>query len=179
MGLDVSAWARLVRIEGEPDDEMIGEGEVVRVHASSEFPGRTIGLKDGWYRGETLQFGDFWSFRAGSYSGYNTWRDQLAKLAGYAAHPNAQELYGTTHAHAATAWEATGGPFWELLHFSDCSGVIGPQVSAKLARDFAALDERAKAAADAEPGNGWFYRAYCDWRRAFDWAAQDGCVEFH
>lgn len=178
MGLDVSAWARLERLEGEPDDEMLGAGEVVSVHASSEFPGRTIGLADGWYRGERLQFGNFDSFRAGAYSGYNAWRDWLAKLGGYAAHPNAQERHGTTHAHAATAWEASSGPFWELLNFYDCDGEIGPLVSAKLARDFAEFDERAKAASGAEPGNGWFYRAYCDWRRAFDWAAQDGCVEF-
>lgn len=57
---------------------------------------------------------------------------------------------------------------------SDCEGVIGPEVSAKLVKDFADFDERAKTR-----GGKYFYALYCDWRKAFEMAADGGAVSFH
>jgi hypothetical protein len=76
--------------------------------------------------------------------------------------------------HQVGAFEVTEGPFRELLCFSDCDGVIGAQVAAKLARDFAEWDERAKAL-----GDSWFYEKYTEWQRCFEMAADDGAVSFH
>ena len=41
--------------------------------------------------------------------------------------------------------EKEGLPFVELINFSDCEGVIGPEVAAKLAKDFADYEFSASA----------------------------------
>ena len=107
------------------------------------------------------------SFRAGSYSGYGWWRNELAKLAGYAPHDSDGQI-----SYCVDCWEGKSGPFSELINFSDCEGTIGSECSAKLARDFAEFD--AKAQAEGEE----FYESYQDWRRAFDMAADNGAVIF-
>lgn len=51
------------------------------------------------------------------------------------------------------------------------NGTFGPKASAKLAAQFAQLEERAKSFADAE-----FYEIYADMKCMFEWTAQDGLV---
>lgn len=65
-------------------------------------------------------------------------------------------------------------PFFELIHFADNEGVIGPVVSAKLAKDFRDNYERAKAF-----GDGYWLSKYEKWMAAFEMAADNGAVEFH
>ena len=176
MGLDVSAWRHLSERRNAPDD-----ADVVHVYATHHFPGRTEGLVDGCYEGERLTdwapYGRF--FSCGPYSHYGEWREWLAQLAGYpqTEHPDPR-CRGTERLHIAGAWIATAGPFRELLDFFDNEGEIGPVVSAKLARDFAEWDTRALASVSGDASD-WRYRLFCNFRRAFDWAADDGCVEFH
>jgi hypothetical protein len=50
-------------------------------------------------------------------------------------------------------------------------GTLGPVASAKLAAQFAAWDERAKAFADED-----FYETYALMRLMFEWTAQDGLL---
>jgi hypothetical protein len=135
-----------------------------------DYPERANGLPSGPVHGEVV-FG----FRAGSYSGYNEWREQLAKLAGYPAvlHRSSWEKEQRAR-HAAGAWAATEGPFWELINFSDCEGTIGPRVAFKLAKDFAEWQERADAIDD-----DYFKSKYAEWRRAFETAQDFGAVDFH
>jgi hypothetical protein len=76
--------------------------------------------------------------------------------------------------HDAAAWGMSEGPFWELIHFSDCEGTIGPEVSAKLAQDFARYQDQA----DAHPDER-FRDLYATWRTAFEMASQGGAVDFH
>jgi len=68
-------------------------------------------------------------FRAGPYSYYNTWREQLSRLA-LGVEPEA-------------VWEEpdrfAGRPFVELINFTDCDGRIGSGLAAKLATDFRTL----------------------------------------
>ncbi len=165
MGLDITAYKQLKPCDKPPgaDDGDYDYDRFFRSNPNPNFPGRDVGLIGEWfeYRGEAESRH---SFRAGSYSGYNKWRDWLAKLAGYG--------------HSAGAWTATSGPFFELIDFSDSEGTIGPVVSAKLAKDFAEWDERAKADARKEKFE-WFYVLYCDWRLAFEMAADGGAVDFH
>lgn len=66
------------------------------------------------------------------------------------------------------------GPFWELISFSDCDGIIGPLVSAKLAQDFGDF----QPAADDHPDQH-FRDMYARWRTAFETAADTGFVDFH
>ena len=67
---------------------------------------------------------------------------------------------------------ARATPFYELINFSDCEGFIGPKTSAKLAKDFAAWQEKAGE-------RGWFSEKYAQWRAAFELAANGGVVQFH
>ena len=86
-------------------------------------------------------------------------------------------MVGHESAKAAWANGAQGRPFFELIHFSDCEGIIGPKISAKLAKDFA--DNQAKADVYRVDEASWFREKYSDWRRAFEMAADNGAVEFH
>ena len=88
-------------------------------------------------------------FRAGSYSGYGAWRAALASVA--------------------------EGAFWELINFSDCEGTIGPVVSAKLAKDFETHRDRIQD----EVRDEYFMHLYDAWMKAFQTAADGGCVTFH
>lgn len=139
-----------------------------------------FGQSDGIKGGEYLCEGIHDSFRAGSYSGYSSWRKTLARLIGW----EVEDLW----AHVATLVQRNDNlngvlsesdefsvdiPFIELLNFSDCEGFIGPKTSAKLHSDFLEWDEKAKAV-----DQGYFYEKYKDWTKAFEVASDGGCVVF-
>lgn len=166
MGLDITAYEIVER--GADQDQLNtayesgGEPEnVTRLwHPDADFSGQSDGLAKGLY----LYSGDDVRFRAGSYSGYNVWREQLA------------QLVGTT---PKAIWaNPQPGPFMELINFSDCEGFIGPQTAAKLATDFDAWADRAQAFAEAQ-GLDWFYDLFQRWQKAFRCAAGKGVVQFH
>lgn len=153
MGLDISAYRMLQGpIKGINEDE---DEKHVCIRVEEAFVERADGLREGYYLGDRT-FG----FRAGSYSGYNHWRNQLAEVAGYGSDEG--------------CWESKSGPFWELINFSDCQGVIGPITSAKLAADFANYQAKAEAY-----GDEYFLHCYNNWRKAFEIAAGHGAVIFH
>lgn len=180
MGLDITAYRGLRKAnDGEGRDPKYPEEADYdngwhQMWVNPDFHGREDSIEHkSIYHAE-----DHYGFLAGSYSGYNEWRDELANLAGYpgAPHPSPRRL--GEQSHAAYVWEhyedLRGKPFVELIHFSDCEGVIGPETSAKLARDFAAFQEKA----DQHPDE-YFRRKYNDWRKAFEMAADNGAVMFH
>jgi len=172
MGLDITAASKIKWIAVDlPDGGSFGDYFWVGAQPD-EFTAQADGLAPGLY--ETA---NEVNFRAGSYSGYNEWREQLAELAGYPAQPAnfAEATPGRPpKEHSAGAWASTSGPFWELINFSDCEGVIGAKTSAKLAQDFAEYQGKADAHADE-----WFRELYATWRRAFELASDDGAVAFH
>lgn len=162
MGLDITAYRGLTPApdaEVDPDDagnpKDYAHYVLIRpslvVYTEEQFPGRSAGVQVG-----VLAFKEAFGFRAGSYSGYNQWRDWLASISGW----------GT----AKRCWSGkqTEGPFYELINFSDCEGVIGPQVAAKLAQDFQDFADKA-----------WYDTRYKDWQKAFVMAADGGAVSFH
>ena len=68
-------------------------------------------------------------------------------------------------------------PFFHLIYFSDCEGMIGGVAAQKLLKDFAAHQE----AITALPGvleNEGFARVYADFQKAFEMAANNGLVVF-
>ena len=174
MGLDISAYRGL---KAAPDAALGGDGnpqdwdshvvfrQTALDYTEKEWPGRTEGLRAGVYA-PTEAF----SFRAGSYSGYNYWRNQLAVLA-----------FGKPAEKVWADASIKAGPFYELIHFSDCEGVIGPVVSKKLAADFVENQQKAEMSAAAMGlGEGdFFLRSYANWRRAFEMASDGGAVDFH
>lgn len=167
MGLDVTAFTKLT-----PAPEVVVEDGYAMEencwHAGAEtikwtednWPGRTAGIESG----ATYRASDTFGFSAGSYGGYNRWREQLAQLAGFIS--------------PRSVWdkETKEGPFVEQINFADNEGVIGPIVAAKLAKDYREFYDRALAIrADRE----WFVTKYHEWMRAFELAADGGAVEFH
>ena len=115
-------------------------------------------------------FEDSFGFGAGSYGGYNQWREQLAALAGYT------KTYSDYHRclrHDRTAHDCVAGPFWELICFSDCEGTIGSQVSKKLYLDFVAYEDEARDLGED------FFAVYQCFKEAFELASDNGAVEFH
>ena len=180
MGLYISAYRKLTKLDvlfnedGEPVDPTTREPveDYYKVWANPDFPGRADGLEDR----ACYSYADAEHVFSRSYGGYNRWRETLAKLAGYPL--DYREMYGVREAsHAAAAWNGkvqAGSHFWELVNFADNEGTIGPVVAAKLLRDFAEFDERAKAI-EADR----FYEGYCDMRRGIELAADGGALDFH
>ena len=102
-------------------------------------------------------------FRAGSYGGYGAFRELLCKIANL---PEPREQWQNRD-------EYQGAPFFELVNFSDCEGVIGATACAELAADFAAFQWHADRMA------GDWLETYNNWRNAFELARNGGCVRFH
>lgn len=114
-------------------------------------------------------------FLAGSYSGYNRWREELSRFA-FDREP--QGVWDHPDKYA-------GKPFFEIVHFSDCEGCLGPEVAAKLAADFDEYEQAARTswsqpapwqrAGDVD----WRYSMYEQFRKAFRAAADtQGAVIF-
>lgn len=178
MGLDITAYSKIsfVRKPVSEDDEPDWKANELQIWGNlrgfeSRFTGDT-----GIYSYE-----ECYGFCAGPYSGYNEWRECLAKLAGYEAVEYTNQWEGTRMLHAAGAWNASGGPFHELIHFADNEGAIGAEVSAKLHRDFVEWRDRARAFAETLGilTGGYFMESYDEWTSAFALASDGGAVKFH
>jgi len=166
MGLDVRAYRGLTLA---PDAAVDDDGDPVEWKnyirlrketldgTEEHWPGRTIPLVAGIYTAA-----EHLDLPCGPYSRYNRWREWLCEAAGHGA--------------PSDIWDGrvTVGPFVELINFSDCEGIIGPVVCAKLAKDFAEHQEHIIGGAQ-----GYEAEMYRRWRRAFELAADGGCVDFH
>lgn len=112
-------------------------------------------------------------FRAGSYSGYNWWREQLCKFA-LDAVPN--DVWGDPEHYE-------GRPFVELINFSDCDGSIGATTAAKLLDDFEAYADQvvgwAASAITDDDERSYFLESYGEWQNAFAIASDHGFLIFH
>jgi hypothetical protein len=176
MGLDITAYRGLRRAQpGEGMNPKYGDADYENgwheMYVNSDFPSQADDIVDRAIYHADDDFG----FRAGSYSGYSVWRDQLAEMVGYPAITDGLDKYRREYPYSSGVHaDPKPGPFVELINFSDCEGVIGPKTSAKLAADFKAFQEKA----DAHPDD-WFREKYADWRKAFEMAADNGAVSFH
>lgn len=135
-----------------------------------DFPERYKGLEND----TVYHFEQQFDFRAGSYSGYNWWRNELAKLVGYSPIKVKNEDGSSETRYDASAWMAKSGPFWELINFSDAEGVIGPVASMKLYSDFLSYHKAAMAHGDKD-----FRDSYLEWEKAFSLASKHGAIVFH
>ncbi|MEJ5127657.1 hypothetical protein WH367_16570 [Comamonas sp. MYb21] len=177
MGIDITAYSKVKKLDcnydddGEPVSKATGEpvdfGFLANVN--TDFPGRNGSLEAGAAY-------DFEKRVVGmdcGYGAYNGWRNQLAALAGWPAVE--YKRYSTVELrHDAAAWAASEGPFWELITFTDCDGIIGAEVAAKLHKDFKQFAEKA-----AQHDDEWFRENYASMSAAFELAADEGAVRFH
>lgn len=162
MGLDISAYSRCVFVHGNEhhkdkwaDDACI-DSDLVQVYlVYPDYESQMDGLTEGCYRVEGQSTG----FRAGSYGGYNRWREVLSRAA-LQAEPSHVWANPTNY---------VGKPGYELVNFSDSEGVIGPATSAKLARDLDGLILAEEWAEDLKN----------EWLQAFTLASDGGLVAFH
>ncbi len=125
------------------------------------WPERTDGMADGIYRFS----GKVEGFRAGSYGGYNAWRNMLSR-------------FGLGMSDEMVWIQRAQGPFSELVNFADNEGFIGPKTSAKLAKDFRDHLSRARGAMVKADDGHWLDK-YEEWMSAFELAAGTGVVKFH
>lgn len=170
-GLDVTAYEKLTIVTSpqfDEDGEAVGKNQVEL--APVEFAERFAGLT----AGKVYRYQSSFEFRAGSYSGYNYWRNELAKLAGYKRTPYKSYDGKTELRYDATVWNIKKGPFWELIDFSDAEGVIGPVVCKRVYKDF--LQYQVVAAKHPDE---YFRSSYEDWKKAFAMCANDGAIVFH
>lgn len=164
MGLDILYAADLKRVAVDDGDEAIDaayEAGLLHVYANPCFPDQADGLETGFYRGQGR--GDF---RAGSYDGYNAFRGALCKAA----------LGVDPHEVWSNPTEFADRPFYEMIHFSDCEGVIGPKTSAMLAADFVIHRDRVRPV--FEGVSEWWGELYGSWATAYATASQNGAVMF-
>lgn len=156
MGLDILALQKATRLDDRVKNSGRYDGHVYKTDGLD----RLNGCKEGYYKAK-----ERFSFRAGSYSGYNEWRSWLCRT-----------FLGVS---PDTVWnneeKYKDKPFFELINFSDCEGAIGPKTSAKLAKDF---KENARALVKADIPGMWFVNQYSKWQHAFEMASDDGFVIF-
>lgn len=168
MGLDISAHSKIKKVEQELTEDELFDGDYIMIYNHPDFADRASTLEDGSvYEGTS----EYYSFRAGSYSGYGDWREKLAKLAGY---PLTEQESMSLHSRSfsESAWTATSGPFWELIYFSDCEGILDSKTCLKLLEDFKEY-ERYALLEDLS-----FYNKYQEWMEALEIGANDGLVRF-
>lgn len=166
MGLDITAYSKAELIEVIADydafyDKYADGDDLDYVHRQQDFPARMAPMVAG---GVYKIHGERHAFRAGSYGGYNHWREQLALMV-LGIEPKA---IWTNRAGFA------GCAFYELIDFSDCEGIIGTEAARKLAGDF----DKFQAKADQHEDD-YFREKYSNWRKAFHLAADGGYVDFH
>ena len=174
MGLDITAYSRLAFIERlEPvgdrwaqeiwEDKYWGtDQQTVYVAWFDEFTGRRAPLEIPPERCvDVYSYVHRVAFRAGSYSGYNWWRNELALL--------------SSGMSAKNVWSSGKDvPFYELINFSDAEGVIGSVACKELLGDFEKFSSDAQRHKDP-----WFWEAYQLWHNAAQLGADDGMIDFH
>lgn len=189
MGLDIAAASHLKYVRPIPkrkaleqlDAELAEKGKslsdayFIVWPNGRDFRARLGGMKTGLY--EYTKKSRRHGFRAGAYSYYNWWRNELSV---FALDEEAEDVWMEPRFYR-------GEPFVELIDFTDCDGRIGTSVCAKLAADFTAWAARAKRYAskvthpeapdDPDVGAGWLAN-YRDFARAFKLAAKNGALKF-
>lgn len=171
MGLDITVYPTIRAVspnaiprdpEGEPDWDVMWSAGITTVYRHEQFARSTRGLPDSPY----VQSEGKWSFRAGSYSGYSMFREELARKM---LDVEVGELWDSRELYQDL-------PFFELLNFSDCEGSIGSEACADLAKDFEDHYERAK---EVWAQDEHMLRLYETWMKAFQQTANTGMVDFH
>lgn len=164
MGLDISVYSQLTRVQPVNNDEDCDEyiipvteegvfDDVISLYPNPHFLRQAGDIKES----DHFTYEEEMGFRAGSYSGYNHWRSQLASLVNHPQNADYPDI-----------------DFNDLIYFSDCEGVITGESAKKLYQHFLKWD---KAAQDLN--DEYFYELYKTWTEAFQLAADNGAVDFH
>jgi hypothetical protein len=104
------------------------------------------------------------AFRAGSYGGYNRWR---------------QDLADRFNPYRDNGRPGPEGPFYELIWFADNEGTIGELAATSLLGNFRQYEVEYRAAHLGSEMGDYFVEKYADWLRACELAADSGLIDFH
>lgn len=182
MGLDITAYSKLKTVDSEflkireRIPGVFGKlGEEVY-----EFTKSMVDSPNNWIQDmepgtcyqskDTVEF----DFRAGSYGGYNDYRNKLSECF---LNVQSNEVWTNERRYE-------GKPFYEQINFSDCEGFIGPKVSAKLHEDYKrGRDQWYEFLKELYAGDDeeikWGMAIYDNWTKAFGIASDEGLVWFH
>lgn len=164
MGLDITAYRQLKDAGPESEETEENWDTTVRFWTIPEFESAA----DPVDCSRQYTFAEKFSFQAGSYSGYNRWRERLCKFA--------------FNTDTETVWSNPmtfeGRPFYRLINFADNEGTIGSVAAKKLADDFEKY-ESAFVEFCANDADDWDLSRYRGWMKAFRMAADGGAVSFH
>jgi hypothetical protein len=167
MGLDISVYVNVKEVDAsevelDEDGYPIDWNNYQKFYVNPHFYGRAEPIKDGsYYKIEYPSDEDAVDFGY-SYGGYNNLRKQLSMVAGY---DDINDIWDGT---------ISEGAFVEVINFSDCEGIIGSVVSAKLAKDFAEYQSK------ADEQDEIFINFYNKLRKIFEHAGnKNGVVAFH
>lgn len=109
-----------------------------------------------------IEFDEEFDFRAGSYSGYNKFRNELCISAN-----NIQDKELWTSKNEAFK-------FYWLINFTDCDGYIGTSYCKILYDEFVKYENEVKSNL-----NEYFHKTYDNFKEAFRLASDNGLVSFH
>ena len=175
MGLDISYYSNLKKLGKKTGGDEDHDNLVI---CNAECFTYQLGSMGSDYLYETTD-NEYKSFPAGSYGTYNRWREHLSIMAGYDNTNAVWEDFDMVVNEIGYVYKEMK-PFYEIIAFSDCEGMIGPEVSAKLHKDFVDFDKKAKKYDDGILFSGeHFYNSYCNWKEAFRVASENGAVAFH
>ncbi len=166
MGLSPSAYKNIKLLkacnddwEDEDIDSFSGKKNIL-LRPKGEFPTEK-GIVLGYY-----EFTEDFCFSAGAYSGHNEWRRELARMVGY---PDLEE----------TIWKFPekhkDNPFFELLWFSDCEGVLNAETCKELYNDFLNFEETMEK---FETNCYHWKEKYYNFKKAFEFGKENGAVLF-
>jgi hypothetical protein len=133
MGLDVSAYSNVRLIKQYDSREQFYEDRTIPsdvVFVSSTYvdnPSFPDQLGDSNLVSCGLYvYNNAYGFRAGSYSGYNNWRDRLSRTV---MGVPAEEVWHNPDKYRDK-------PFYHIINFSDCEGIIAGNVAVESFEDF-------------------------------------------
>lgn len=181
MGLDITAYKNLKKVKNPRLDE---DGYPENYDTEWK-PGASMEWSEKYFkgRGEGIEpqsvytWEDKIGFRAGSYSGYGWWRSKLNDFS--------KTIYDSVKAevdkngNVGLVIGTKDVPFIELINFADNEGVIAYVVAKKLYKDFQDNKNKAEEFSKTfDDGNYWLEK-YEAWEEAFEYASQNGAVDFH
>ena len=159
MGLDVIAYEGIGKFLGDSDQYDTKDN----VFLSRNPPGFSDVAPEIRHDGYYKILGKVFRFRAGSYGGYNEWREWLSE-AFVGVFP--KEIWENPK-------KFEGKPFVELINFSDSEGVLGKEVCYKLKKDF-------EDAVIPDTTTQYYVNIFGNFSAAFDLASsvRGGVVQF-
>lgn len=154
MGLDITAYSnfKITKVLTEDD-------EYEYYFCNSGFEQSNMNIENKYVN---IDFDEEFDFRAGSYGGYNHFRNSLCLASN---NITAEDLWN---------YEDKTLKFYWLINFSDCEGYIGTDYCIILYDEFVKYEKEVKEKLSID-----YHNKYDEFKEAFRLGANNGIVNFH